>query len=87
MDQTFKVHFESGTKIFTEAEIIDTARQIEASGDRPMYSFYDYRTYEPMTPPGWLIWSTWDDGACVVYKTTEGRYRIVTGWQGDFVVS
>lgn len=36
------------------------------------------------TPAGWLIWSTFEDGCGVVYRRSDGKMIVVTGWQGEF---
>ena len=87
MARIYTVHSKTGNLFLSEEEIIENAKEQEEGGVTPFYSYYDYRSYKPVTPPGWLIWSTMEDGACVVYKNSAGRYRFITGWQGDFVLN
>lgn len=84
MERTFLLHLKSGNKIITEREAIDNALQQEKEGIQPHYSFYDYKAKEKITPAGWLVWSTYEDGCGVVYRRSDGKMIVVTGWQGDF---
>lgn len=84
MERTFLLHLKSGNKIITEREAIDNALQQEKEGIQPHYSFYDYKAKEKITPAGWLVWSTSEDGCGVVYRRSDGKMIVVTGWQGDF---
>ena len=84
MKRNFLLHFKSGNRIFTEKEIIENALQQEANGVQPHYSFYDYKAKKKITPAGWLVYSTMEDGCGVVYRRTEEKMIVVTGWQGDF---
>ena len=81
----FLIHTKNGNQIITEEEAIKNAQDQENSGLVPAYSFYDSRKNETITPPGWLIWSTYEDGCGVVYRGTGGSFHLVTGWQGDFI--
>ena len=77
-------HNREGKAIFsTDLEIIQNALQQEKEGIKPHYSFYDYKKKEPITPPGWLVWSLYD-GCGVVYRRKDGKMIIVAGSQGDF---
>lgn len=73
--------------IASDQEIIKNALVQEAAGIAPHYCFYDYKNKEMITPPGWLVWSTYDRGAGVVYRRHDGQMIIVTGWQSDFCYS
>ena len=84
MERTFLLHLKSGNKIITEREAIDNALQQKKEGIQPHYSFYDYKAKEKITPAGWLVWSTSEDGCGVVYRRSDGKMIVVTGWQGDF---
>ena len=84
MARTFLLHLKSGNKIITEREAIDNALQQKKEGIQPHYSFYDYKAKEKITPAGWLVWSTSEDGCGVVYRRSDGKMIVVTGWQGDF---
>lgn len=85
MRDNYILHHKNGAEVITAEEIIFNAMEQENSGIEPHYAFVDYKTKEPLTPPGWLVWSTWEDGAGVCYRHPEtGRWGIVTGWQADF---
>ena len=68
----------------TKEEIIENALEQEKEGVQPRYSFYDYKNGEKVTPPGWLIWSSFSHGCGVVYRRKDGKMIITTGVQGDF---
>ena len=84
MKRNFLLHFKSGNRIFTEKEIIENALQQESEGIQPHQSLYAYKAKEKITPVGWLVWSTVEDGCGVVYRRSDGKMIVVTGWQGDF---
>lgn len=86
MERNYLIHTRDGNKVLTAAEIIQNALEQEAAGIEPLYRYAHYKTREPITPPGWLVWSTWDDGAGVVYRREDGKMIIITGWQGEFTV-
>ena len=88
MDRIYTIHTrEKGILHLKESEIIANAKEQESKGIKPSYSFYGRDFDDIITPAGWLIWSTWEDGCGVCYKTANGNYGIVTGWQGEFVFS
>lgn len=68
----------------TDQEIIQNALDQEKSGTDPHYAFIDYKSKEPITQLGWLVWSLWDGGCGVVYRRNDGKMIISTGIQGDF---
>lgn len=80
------LHLREGNKVYTVDEIIENAKKQEADGIKPMYAFLDAKCRKPCLPAGWLVYSTWDDGAGVVYKNDNGKYIFVRGWQGEFGV-
>lgn len=84
MERAFILHLKSGTKIITESDAIKNALEQENEGVEPHYSFYDHVRHEQVTPPGWLIWSTYHDGCGVVYRRDDGKMVVTTGMQGDF---
>ena len=84
MERTYILHFNIGNRLATESEVIQNALDQEKDGVKPKYAFRDYKTGETATPPGWLVWSTYADGCGVVYRRSDGKYMLVTGWQGDF---
>ena len=83
MNENYLVYTKNGNKVFSKEEIINNALEQEKKGIKPHYAFYDYKKHKPITPSGWLVWST-DSGAGVVYRRKDGEMIIVTGWQGDF---
>lgn len=77
-------HRKDGTALHaTDTEIIENALQQEKEGIEPHYCFYDYKKKEPVTAPGWLVWSLYD-GCGVVYRRNDGEMIIVSGVQSDF---
>lgn len=86
MDKNYVLHTRDGVQLVTEAQTINNALEQEKSGITPRYAFRDYKTGEKLTPPGWIVWSTFADGCGVVYRRSDGKMIITTGFQGDFVV-
>lgn len=86
MEEHYTLHLHDGIKTFSKSELIENAKQQERDGVKPMYVFYGKDTSDHITPPGWLVFSTWTDGAGVVCKYDNGRYGLIRGWQGEFVV-
>lgn len=84
MKRTFILHLKNENKVITEADAFREAERQEKAGISPCYAWRDNKTGEPITPPGWLVWSTYEDGVCVVYRRSDGKAIILTGWQGDF---
>ena len=84
MDDIILLHTQEGNKTFKRSEMIDNAKQQEADGIKPGYCFYDYKNGKNITPPGWLVYSTYQDGAGVVYKTDKETYIFIRGWQSEF---
>lgn len=85
-ENNYVLHTKNGVELVTESQAINNALDQEKSGVIPRYSFRDYKTGEKLTPPGWLVWSTFADGCGVVYRRSDGKMIITTGFQGDFVV-
>lgn len=85
-ENNYVLHTEKGVQIVTESQAINNALDQEKSGVIPRYSFRDYKTGEKLTPPGWLVWSTFADGCGVAYRRSDGKMIVTTGFQGDFVV-
>lgn len=71
-------------KVYTSSQIIENALQQETEGIKPHYTFYDYNNKKPVTPLGWLVWSTIENGVGVVFRRNDGKMMITTGVQGDF---
>lgn len=81
MESTYIIHTKEGTQVLKASEIIRNAQEQEKKGIRPSFK---YNMIDAI-PAGWLVWSTWEDGAGVVYKRPEdGKYIIIKGWQGEF---
>ena len=86
MEERYILHTKNGVELVTESQAISNALDQEKSGVIPRYSFRDYKTGEKLTPPGWLVWSTFADGYGVVYRRSDGKMIVTTGFQGDFVL-
>ena len=86
MGRVFILHLKNENKVITEADAFREADKQEKSGISPRYAWRDNKTGEPITPPGWLVWSTYADGVGVVYRRPYGKAIILTGWQGDFCI-
>ena len=84
MEERYILHTKNGVQIVTESQAISNALDQEKSGVIPRYSFRDYNTGEKLTPPGWLVWSTFADGCGVVYRRSDGKMIVTTGFQVDF---
>ena len=79
-EKKYILHFASGNKIISEKEAIANAIEQKISGVTPLYkrSGSDAR--------GWLVWSTFEDGAGVVFQREDGSAYVSTGLQGDFSI-
>lgn len=86
MEERYILHTKNGVELVTESQAISNALDQEKIGITPRYSFRDYKTGEKLTPPGWLVWSTFADGCVVVYRRSDEKMIVTTGFQGDFVV-
>lgn len=85
-ENNYVLHTKNGVVLVTESQAINNALDQEKSGVIPHYSFRDYKTGEKLTPPGWIVWSTFADGCGVVYRRSDGKMIVTAGFQGDFVV-
>ena len=85
-ENNYVLHTRDGVQLVTESQAINNALEQEKSGISPCYAFRDYKTGENLTPPGWLVWSTYADGCGVVYRRHDGKMVCTTGMQGDFAV-
>lgn len=84
MERNFVIHSRlKGTFVLSESEAIKNALEQEAQGIKPCYAWRDRKG---LSSPGWLVWSTWEDGAGVVCRRSDGKMYVLTGWQGDFAV-
>lgn len=79
-EKKYILHFASGNKIISEKEAIANAIKQKNSGVTPLYkrSGSDAR--------GWLVWSTFEDGAGVVFQREDGSAYVSTGLRGDFSI-
>ena len=85
MEKSYILHRKGqAAELVTAEQVINNALEQERSGIVPRYAFRDYKTGEKLTPPGWLVWSTWADGCGVVYRRPDGKMIILTGFPGDF---
>lgn len=85
MEEVYILHRKGcAAELVTAKQAINNALAQEESGIIPRYAFRDYKTGENLTPPGWLIWSTYADGCGVVFRRNDGKMIITTGTQGDF---
>lgn len=80
------IHTKNGNLLLTDEDIISNAKEQEAAGIAPSFAWYDHKEGKAATRPGWLVWSTWEDGCGVVVKAENGSYYTLTGWQSDFVL-
>ena len=79
--RVFIIHRSNGENlIIKESDAIENAKQQERQGIRPAYKC----NIVDGIPAGWLVWSTYEDGAGVVHKRADGKYILLTGWQGEF---
>ena len=86
MERSFILHLKNENKLITEADAFREAERQEKAWISPRYAWRDGKTGEPITPPGWLVWSTYSDGVGVVYRRPDVKEIILTGWQGDFCI-
>lgn len=85
-ENNYVLHTKTGVELVKELQAVNNALEQEKSGISPRYAFRDYKTGENLTPPGWLVWSTWADGCGVVYRRRDGKMILITGMQGDFCI-
>lgn len=83
-ERKYILHTRNGAELVTESQAVNNALEQEKSGISPRYAFRDYKTGENLTPPGWLVWSTWADGCGVVYRRHDGKMILIAGMQCDF---
>lgn len=86
MEERYILHIKNGVQLVTESQAIRNALEQEKSGISPRYAFRDYKSGENITPPGWIVWSTWADGCGIVYRHKDGKMIVTTGFPGDFVI-
>lgn len=86
LKECFVLHLRDENKVFHLFDFLNEAKKQERDGVKPAYCFYGKDTSEKTTPPGWLVYSTYEDGAGVVFKRSDGEYIFIRGWQGDFVL-
>ena len=85
MEKNYILHFKGQKSVvITESQAIAEALAQEKDGVKPRYAWRDCRTGENLTPPGWLVWSTYADGCRIVYRRPDGKMIVTTGFPGDF---
>ncbi len=83
--KNYLLHTKSSNKIITKRDAIENALYQESMGIEPHYARYDKKKHKQLSPLGWLVWSTYEDGCGIVYRKKEtGEMIVTTGWQGDF---
>lgn len=83
MIENILIHTKNGNVIYTKQELIENALKQEKEGIKPHYAFYDYKKKEAVTSAGWLVFSTAEDGAGVVYRRDDGKMIFCNGRQGE----
>ena len=83
-ERIYTLHLKSGNKMITRENAIANAEDQKAQGVTPHYTLFDNAKGEKLSNPGWLVWSTWQDGAGVVVPRDDGKLVLLTGWQSDF---
>lgn len=70
---------------YTADDLAQNAREQRAAGYLPRYRQIISRARNEYSRPGYLVYSTWQDGAAVVILDEAGNAAgILTGPQGDF---
>lgn len=83
-ERIYFLHLKTGNKRITWEEAIANAEDQKVQGVTPHYTLFDNAKSEKLSNPGWLIWSTCQDGAGVVVPRDDGKLVLLTGWQSDF---
>lgn len=83
-ERIYFLHLKTGNKRITWEEAIVNAEDQKTQGVTPHYTLFDNSKKEKLSNPGWLIWSTWQDGAGVVVPRDGGKLVLLTGWQSGF---
>lgn len=79
-ENNYILHTKNGVELVTESQAIRNALDQEKGSIIPRYSFRDYKTGEKLTPPRWIIWSTFADGCGVVYRRSDRKMIVTTGF-------
>lgn len=74
---------DGNTRVFTDEEIVNNAKQQAASGTTPDYRYF-YGEHHGYSEPGYLVASMYS-GCIVAIPHKNGNYQIIQSWQGDFV--
>jgi hypothetical protein len=77
-DRNYLIHTKDGNRIITADEILENVKSRIENGEKPQY-----RT-DGIDSKGFLIWSTYHDGAGVAFIREDNKIFVVTGWQGEF---
>lgn len=84
MERTYILHLKNENKMISHSEIIANAEDQKKQGIAPHYALFDNVKKKQLSNPGWLVWSTYQDGAGVVVPRDDGKLVLLTGWQSDF---
>lgn len=72
---------------YSAEDLIQNAREQLADGLEPIYCYIFSEKRREYSRPGYLVYSTYQDGAAVVVLDADGKTgRIFTGWQSDFCI-
>ena len=83
--KNYLLHTKSSNKIITKRDAIENALYQESMGIEPHYARYDKKNHKQLSPLGWLVWSTYEDGCGIVYRKKQTGENIdTTGCQGEF---
>ena len=85
MEHNYLIHTKDGNKVYMASELINNAKAQRDSGLKPSYSFHDHNHPENDMEPGYLVYSTIEDGCAVVILRGDTGH-VITGWQGDFCI-
>lgn len=80
--ENYVIHTNNGSMVITPPQVFAEVKRQQAAGVPASYRF---RGLGDDFPAGWLIWSTWADGAGVAIPCGDS-YRVIRGWQGEFVL-
>ena len=83
-ERIYFLHLKTGNKRIACEDAIKNAEYQKSQGVAAHYALFDNTNREKLSNPGWLIWSTRQDGAGVVVPRDDGKLVLLTGWQGDF---
>ena len=82
MEKNYLIHTKNGNKIITMQDIKKEVERQKSAGIKPCY-FLRYDDNKN-SRGGFLVWSTYEDGAGVAFEYDNGNIIVITGWQGEF---